>query len=200
MTALSYATRAGVKVRLNIGTADTTDDALLDTVCGQINGWLEDKMGRQVGPIASTTYTFDGDGSDELYVPIGIRAVTELKIADQTGGDLVAETNYVVLPRVQDRRPGWPGFYLRLTDLAPVRFCRGYGTVTVTMTAGWDAIPTSLTEVAEVAIVRAWAARQSGQTDISGTDENGNPVVSRYISGKDMRTNTRYSVDYLVAG
>ena len=200
MTALSYATKANVKVRLNIGTADTTDDDLLDTLCGQVNGWLEDEMGRQVGPIASATYTFDGDGSDVLYVPMGIRTITELTIADSTGGTPVAETNYVTLPRSQDRRPGWPAFYIQLTDLSAVRFYRAYGNVAVTMTAGWDAIPDSLVEVAEVAVVRAWHARLSGQTDITGTDETGNPIVSRFISAKDMRTVRRYKVDQLVAG
>jgi hypothetical protein len=200
MTALSYATKEGVKARLNIGTADTTDDALLTTLCGQINGWMEDEMGRQVGPVASTTYTFDGDGSDELYIPNGIRTVSALTIADSTEGTPVAETHYVVLPRVQDRRPGWPGFYLKLTDLSEMRFYRAFGNVAVTMTAGWDAIPTSLTEVAEVAVVRAWHARQTGQTDIVGTDETGNPIVSRFVSGKDMKTIRRYKVDYLVGG
>lgn len=204
MTALSYATRDGVKRRLKngnaFGTADTSDDDLIDTLCGQINGWLEDEMGRQVGPIASATYTFDGDGSDELYVPMGVRSISLLTIADSTNGSPVTETNYVVLPRVQDRRPGWPGFYLKLTDLSSMRFYRAFGNVAVTMTAGWDAIPNSLTQVAEVTVVRAWNARQSGQMDITGTDETGNPIVSRFISGRDMATIRRYKVDYLVGG
>ena len=37
MTALSYATRALVKVRLGIGTADTDDDDLLDDIVEQAN-------------------------------------------------------------------------------------------------------------------------------------------------------------------
>jgi hypothetical protein len=198
MTALSYASLSGVKARLHI--TDTTDDTLLTTIVGQMNGWLETIMQRQVGPVASATYTFDGDGSDSLYVPAGIREVSELKIAPATGEDLVAETNFVILPRVQLRRPGWPGFTIQLTDLSTVCFYRGYGTVTATMTTGWDAIPADLSEVAEVAVVRAWGARESGQTDVSGVDEMGNPIVSRYISGKDMHTINRYRTDHFVVG
>lgn len=199
MTALSYATRDGVKTRLGLGTADTVDDDLFDTLTGQINGWMEEQMGRQVGPIASATYTFDGDGSDELYVPLGIRSLTQLKIADTTGGTLVAETNFVLLPRVQNRRPGWPAFYIKLTDLAPVRFWEAYSNVEATMTAGWDSIPTALTEVGEVAVVRAWHARKNGQTDIVGNDESGAPIVSRFLSVKDRKTMQKFTVDYVVA-
>lgn len=197
MTALSYASLSGVKARLHI--TDTSDDTELTTIVGQVNAWLETRMQRQVGPIASDTYTFDGDGSRSLYIPIGIREVTELKIAPATGETLVAETNFVVLPREQFRRPGWPGFTVQLTDLATVCFYRGYSNVAVTMTAGWDAIPAELTEVTEVAIVRAWAARASGQTDITGVDEMGNPIVSRYISSKDMHTINQYRTDHFVA-
>ena len=200
MTAQSYASATAVKVRLNIGTADTTDDALITTICGQVNDWLEDEIGRPVGPLASQTYTFDGDGSDCLYVRQGIRTITTLSIAPVTGDTKVAETNFVLLPRVQDRRTGWPAFEVKLTDLSTAVFYRGFGNVEIVGDFGWEAIPPDLKEIAEVAVVRAWHARQTGQTDIVGTDETGNPVVSRFISGKDMKTIRRYKVDYLVGG
>ena len=37
-------------------------------------------------------------------------------------------------------------------------------------------------------VVRAWHARQSGQTDIVGNDETGAPIVSRYLSARDRDT------------
>lgn len=200
MSAQGYATKDNVKVRLNIGTADTTDDALLTTIVGQVNDWIEDEVGRPIGPLTAQTYTFDGDGSDCLYIRNGIRTITTLSIAPVTGDAKVAETNFVLLPRTQDRRSGWPAFEVKLTDLSVVRFYQGYSNVEIVGDFGWAAIPPDLTEVAEVACVRAWHARQTGQTDIVGTDETGNPVVSRFVSGKDMKTIRRYKVDYLVGG
>ena len=200
MTAQSYATSTAVKLRMNLGTADTTDDALITTICGQVNDWVEDEIGRPVGPLAAQTYTFDGDGSDCLFIRNGIRTITSLSIAPNTGDTKLAETNFVLLPRTQDRRPGWPAFEVKLTNLSIVRFYWGYSNIEIVGDFGWDAIPPDLKEVAETVAVRAWHARQTGQTDVIGSDADGNPIVSRFVSGKDMKTIRRYKVDYLVAG
>ena len=50
---------------------------------------------------------------------------------------------------------------------------------------GWAAIPPALTELAEVLAVRTWHARKSGQADVVGSDANGEPIVSRFVSTKD---------------
>lgn len=195
----AYATTALVKARLGLGTADTVDDTLLGQIVDGVNGWMDDEIGRSIAPDDAATYVFDGDGSDMLYIPNGIRSVTTLTIADTTGGTGVPETNHVILPRVQDRRPGWPGFWLRLTDIAPVRFWDAYGNVSITGNFGWAETPDSLVDVALTVAVRAWHARQTGQADIVGNDESGAPLVSRFVSFRDRKTIQRYKVDYLVA-
>ena len=199
MTATAYATTANVKLRLGLGTADTQDDTLIGSLVDQVNGWMDDEIGRSVAPNDAATFVYDGDGSDTLYIPNGIRSVTTLTIADSTGGAAVAETHYVILPRVQERRPGWPGFWLRLTDLAPVRFWDAFSNVSVTGNFGWEEIPDALKDVALTITIRAWHARQTGQADIVGNDEAGAPIVSRFVSMRDRKTIQRYKVDYLVA-
>jgi hypothetical protein len=138
---------------------------------------------------------FDGDGSDTLW--LDVRAVTELAIASGTGGayTALAATDYFLRPLPQDRSPGWPATRVVLSDIASQRtFPRGYSTVRLTAVTGWPAIPDDIADVACTMVVRAWHARQSGQTDIVGNDETGAPIVSRYLSARDRDTIKAYRV------
>jgi hypothetical protein len=139
-------------------------------------------------------YYFDGDGGRVLY--LDVRSVSELAVATQTGGtySVVAATDYFLRPLPQDRSPGWPATRIELSDLGSEQFWRGYSTVRVKAAVGWPAIPDDITGVALTAVVRAWHARQSGQTDIVGNDETGAPIVSKYISGQDWFTIKAYRV------
>lgn len=186
----AYATTAGLKARLfAAGVTDTADDTLMGTICDQVNAFIEGPFGcsRIIAPIASATYLLDGDGSSYLYFPAGIRDITALSIGDFTGDtlDLLAASDYRLRPLVQDRTPGWPAFYVHLSDIRVGThscFARGYETVSLTCTAGWTAIPDDLTDVALTTATRAWGARQSGQADIVGNDDTGAPIVSRYVA------------------
>lgn len=202
----SYATTAGVKLRAGIGTADTADDALLGTICDQVNQYIESKTGRPIAPITGTaTYYYDGDGSRSLFLPLpavgppigGLRSVTLVEVASQTGAayTTVPASDYFLRESV-----GVTGPYQRLlfTDVPTGTYAawpRGYSTVRATSAAaGWAAIPDDLIEVGQVAAVRAWGARQSGQTDIVGSDENGNALVSRFFSARDLGTLRAYTL------
>lgn len=194
----AYATFALLKTRLGI--ADTTDDSVLASICDQINQYIETKVGRVLAPIASATYTFDGDGSRCLRYPKGIRAVTLLECAQYTGAayQTVASTQYFLRPGPADRRPGWPYTRIEFTDVPTgpfTGFPAGFDTVRVTMTTGFEAIPDDVTELALVAATRAWHAVESGQQDIVGTDDMGRPLVSRFFSARDLETLRTYSVD-----
>jgi hypothetical protein len=186
----TYATAAGVKARLfAAGVTDTADDTLIGTICDQVNQFIEGPAGcgRIIAPISSATYTLDGDGSGWLYFPKGIRAITALSVGDYSGDtlDLLAASDYVLRPLEQDRLPGWPAFYVRISDRRVGlhgAFHQGYGTVSLTCTAGWAAIPDDLTMVALVTAVRAWGARQSGQADVVGIDDTGAPIVSQFVA------------------
>lgn len=196
----SYATLADLKTRANLGTA-TTDDTLLGDICDQINGYIESPAatGRILAPISGTpAYTFDGDGGTVLWFPTGIRTVTTLEVALYTGATYatVGTADYFLRPHEQDRDNGWPALRIEFSDRPTgsyARFPVGYDTVRVTGTFGWAAIPDEITEIALVAAVRAWHARESGQTDIVGTDEFGKPLVSRFFSARDYATLKSYS-------
>ena len=142
-------------------------------------------------------YYLDGDGSRVLWVDV--RAVSELAVASQTGGDytVLAAADYFLRPQPLDREPGWPATRIELSDQPTGGywyFPVGYNTVRLKAVLGWPAIPDEITDVALTTAVRAWHARQSGQTDIVGNDETGAPIVSRYLSPRDRETLKRYRV------
>lgn len=189
----TYAALAAVKTRL--GKTDATDDTLLTSLCDQINGWVESHCGRPLTPYTAT-YTFDGpwtrDGTT-LVIPRGLRSITTLKIAAGTGSVLTTITagNYYLLPREQDRAPGWPATRVQLSDINSGAYTDvpfGYGVAEIDGAWGWAAEPDEVVSVAETAVVRAWHARQAGQQDIIGTDETGAPIVSRYVAPRDRDT------------
>lgn len=198
MTALSYCTRANIKVRLGIDSGDTTDDTLLDSIASQTNDWIEHYTQRPIGPTNGGTATFDSWEDVDmdqrtLYVRQGIRAITSITVAPSTGSAAVTGTaaDFVILPRIQNRRPDWPGFYVRVKDSvtgAVSIFGRGYGDIVIVGDFGWAAIPPAITEIAETIAVRTWHARKAGQSDVVGSEANGEPIVSRYVSGKDKMT------------
>lgn len=149
----------------------------------------------QVSTPQEVTYYFDGDGGRILF--LDVQSVAEVAIAAATGSTYtaLAATDYFLRPLVQDRDPGWPATRIELSDMPGGGyryFPSGYETVRVKAICGWSAIPDDLVDVAITMAVRAWHARQSGQTDIVGNDETGAPIVSR--SGRDRETLKRYRV------
>lgn len=182
----TYATLAAVKARLGI--TNSTDDALLSTLCDQINQHVETVTGKVLAPVASAIYLFDGDGSRTLRVPSGVRAVSLLEVAPETGAAYVtiAAGEYFLRPLAQDRQAGWPATRIVMSDrpaagTAYSYFPLGLSTVRVTMTTGWAAIPDDLTGYAGRAAVIVWTARQSGQVmDVGGED------FSRRMTAQDL--------------
>lgn len=193
----AYAVPANVLKRIGSPTLTADETAVLTSLCNGINGWIESPLvtGRVLAPIASATYLFDsGDWSDGgrlLWFRNGIRTVTSLRLSAGTGQPLqaVPATEYVLLPRAQDRPTGWPATRLFLHNgggTSPFsEVSAGYGTAELVMTAGFEDIPDEITELAETAVVRAWHGRMAGQQDIIGSDETGAPIVSRFVSAKD---------------
>jgi hypothetical protein len=63
----------------------------------------------------------------------------------------------------------------------------------------WSAIPADIQDIAITTVVRAFQARRTGQSDITGTDETGQMLVSRMVSARDLRTLSRYTIDLTAA-
>lgn len=200
----TYATVGNVKNRLaSSDSYSAADDAVLASMCAGINGWIEGPSGanRVLAPIASATYTFDGaqwSRGSTLWLRNGVRDVTSLHLSGGSGEtlQLVPSTEYLILPRSQDRTGGWPGTRIHLHNgggTSPFSLASvGFGTSEIVMTAGFEAMPDEIVEMAETAVVRAWHGRQAGQADIIGSDEEGAPIVSRFVSAKDRDTLNGY--------
>lgn len=194
--AQAYAGTATVVARFPSDTSLSAGElTLLDTYCDQANDYIEQYTWRPIGPTSGGTATFDGaeDVSEDgrsLWVRQGIRSITSITVAPSTGATGVAGTvaDFVILPRTQNRRPGWPGFEVRIKDAvtgAVSVFGRGYGDIVIVGDFGWEAIPDSLKELAETLVIRMWHSRSTGQADIVGSEANGEPIVSRFLSTRD---------------
>lgn len=199
----AYATLTPLKQRL--GVTDVTDDALLQTICDQVNGYIESVAHRVLAPLGTQTYLFDGfynlEGRRLLLVPRGVLTVTQVQVAAYTGAPFTTTPlgDIFLRPPVQEREPGWPATEIWFTDIPSTAnqypyFPQGFNTVSVSGTWGFAAIPDEITDLALTMAVRAWHARQTGQADIVGNDENGAPIVSRFVSNRDRLTLLRYAV------
>lgn len=202
----SYAVGTAVKARAGI--TDSTDDTLIAELCDQVNAFVEQTTGRILAPISGTaTLYYDGDGSNRLYLPVpasgdypyigGLRTVATLSIADYTGAayTAIASGDYFLRGVCL---PGAPFDWLYLSDFPAgsyYTFPKGFATVKITSTgAGWSAIPDDVIDVAEVLAVRLWYARQTGSSDVVGTDETGATLVSRMLSLRDRNTLRAYTL------
>ncbi len=198
---LEYCTEGLLKEVISIG--DSDDDSLLAVICGRVNQYVESYTKQPIGPIASATYTYDGDNLTRIVAAQptdartngigGLRAVSLLEVAPQTGAayETIPSTDYFLRGR---HGVTGPYRWLCLSD-HPVTsthrtFPKGRATVRVTATAGWVGIPDDLTETALNIAKNAWNARQMGASEV--IDQDGQPFVTRYVSGRDRETLRRY--------
>lgn len=167
-----YVTVDDLTARLGLGTPSTATSALLGQICDETNQWVESYTGRVLGPVDSATYTFDGGGPEnpdrytlDLF-RLGIRSVSELKTATLTGGTLsvVDPSTYYIRPSTVTGEPATK-LYLYTGS-----FYSGFGTIEITMTAGFEAVPDDVRAVAIVIATRAWHGRQTGMADVIGAD------------------------------
>lgn len=173
-----YVTLPALKLRL--GVTDAVDDALLQRLVDLTNDWVERTIGRPVAPVDATTITLDGDAASAdgrtLFVPLGIRALTTLEIATQTGGayETVPAAEYVLRPPAWQRLTNEPATQIVLLETASRRFGPGTDVVRLTGTFGWAAVPDDLAAVAEVVAARAWRSR-TGTNELTATHEGAWP-------------------------
>ena len=210
----TYATYSNVKTRLNL--PDDVDQTFITQLCTNANEYIEFYCRRAIGPGGGTagggtalgTATFDADNdvyAGKLYVRDGVRTISSLTVAPSTGDTAVSATvaDTVILPRSQNRRPGWPGFWVIFKNVVTgsvSNWGTGQGNITMVYTQGWASVPAEVTEVAEIIVTRAWYARQAGQSDVVGGEDFGGPNVSRFISGRDRQTLNAYRPDMVAVG
>jgi hypothetical protein len=197
-----YTNVSAVKARLGI--TDTTDDSLLGAIVGEVNSFITERLGRPVGPEDDVTYVFDGTGTNRLRVTRGIRSVTTLTVASQTGATPVSITagDIILVPPSGERGDGEPADWIVLSDHPAggvYIFGAGYGTVSVTGDFGWAAVPEALAGVAVTLAVARWRARGSAGGDAFVTGVDGERTFERLLSWDDKMTLRRYGVGPMVA-
>jgi hypothetical protein len=140
--------------------------------------------------------TNDGDGTDQLWIPEGLSAITTLRIRSQTGGtwSTMGTTEYVLRPASHKRPTGWPATLIQLTDIATTYclFTPGYDTVEVTPDSngfGWPAIPTELTYLALIWGVRLYTDQGGGGK--AGADDF-SAVAYQKLTDEDYEVLDRY--------
>ncbi len=193
----AYATAATLQALIGGNqTFDGADTTLMGLICDRVNAYIEQVTGRVIAPVGSAAYLLDGDGSDRLYFPQGIRAVSLLEVSTTTGGTFVTVTGSLLRPAAHDRSPAWPATWLLLpVSATPYRwFPKGYDTVRMTATTGFAAIPDDVTNLALVVAQRWWNARQSGYQQLDGADEQGRPVAARFFQLPEYQTLKAYQL------
>lgn len=193
-------------LKLQLGITDASDDGLLGLICGRVCSYIESTTKQPIGPIASTTYLYDGDGLTRLFTPTpvdaatlgigGLRAISLLEVAPTTAGTFVtlASTDYFLRGR---KGVVGPYRWVCLSDQPAgsyTTFPKGRATVRITATAGWSEIPEDLTEAALNIAKVAWNAHQHGDQSVIGMDESGVPVIQNYVGGRDRETLKRYRI------
>ena len=194
----TYADLSRIKRRLR-GTADTAttaDDDLLSDLIDAVQSWLVWRLGMFLGPTTSTSIDMDGRaalmGRTRLYVPLGIQSLTSVQVAPETSGtfETVTAGDIISGPRSWEPKadPNQPTTWLQLKDVLDGNWGTwpsGYENVRIAGTLGWSEPPGVIAELADTLVIRMFLARQSGQRDLVGSDELGNPMVSRFVSSVD---------------
>lgn len=205
----SYASAAALKAL--IGITDSSDDALLGLTCDRVNQYIESECKQILAPITSAAYLYDGNGLTRMFLPTpaaasylgigGLRAVTLVEIASETGGTfetITYSTSGATDAYLRGRKGvGGPFQWLVLSDLPAgsyTRYPKGFANVRITGTGGWTAIPDDVTAMALSVAHRAWNARQSGQQNLVGADDHARPFVAQYFDPTDRRTLMRYTL------
>lgn len=198
MTALEYATADAVRSRIELNEDEQTDwsddeVAMLEAIVGQVNDYVEDKLEVPAGPSDSTSLLLDGTGTRVVFLRIGVRTLTQLEVRAYTGADWETITigDVFLRPLEHDRQPGIPAQQIWLSDYPTgsySRFPGGFANVRPTGDFGLAEMPPRAIEIAETTAARAWLARRAGQRDMTGNDEQGHPLVSRYVAYRDRMT------------
>lgn len=194
-----------VKQRLGINDADTSQDENITDWIGQASAWMVHRVRRPLTPdppSGDRTYTFDGRGGAVLFVRRGVRSITTLEVATETGGaySIVAASDYFLRPSAAEREPGWPATQLWLSDVGDTPcFYPGFDTIRITGAFGFAAVPKELEAIALTLVVAA--ARELGNSggETVTVNVDGDRVYERALSLKDWRTLEHYSLGPRIA-
>ena len=192
-----YTSLYNVKQDLDKLPSDATADELLLDYISEATDYIRGYTSRDFDT-TSGVFTFDGYaiyGGRRLLVPRGVQSISLLEVAATTGGSFttVSASAYVLRPTVQERTPGWPATEVWLVDTSPSLFYAGYDNIRLTGVLGFG-VPARIEGVARRLVTRAYAARQAGGNDLTGSGgDGGTPLVSQFLSRRDREVLDQFS-------
>jgi hypothetical protein len=189
-------------------TDESRDEDVLEWI-SQISSQIRGFTRRRLGPDPAGEVLVDGYLAVArgrcLRYPHGLRALTEVAVAAQTGDpfEVVPAGDWFLRPHPSMREDGWPATELWLTDNPSATnpyatFPPGYDNIRLRgepgTAFGWDVTPPEIQRIALQLIVdRARAGGSSGgETVTIGLD--GERTFSRSLSLEDWRILKRYRV------
>lgn len=192
----------GTVVWLDQGTASTVVTLATPLISGYAN----------TSPVLRVMI-FDGfsatDFGRSLLIPSGIWRLDFLEVATFTGGAFaqVPNNNLFLLPRAQDRTPGWPATEIWQSNVPtsantnPV-FFPGFGTGRVGGGLGWQVVQPTVTGLALNHTVTTWQMRASGGSYQVDVGTGGQQSITRILSSLDWGSLNRYKRKdiYVVGG
>lgn len=208
--AVAYTTRADVKARLGIPTANTDSDALIDAAILTTGSTITQYIGTEIGPSSDTVRTYDGRDAlrngTRLWIPGGIRTLTQVRIADTTGGTFTTATlaDFLLRPKSFQRRADQPALFIEISETPSGSypwFPPYQDNVELTGTFGYTAVPSAIADIATSLAVRLFQARQSGQRGAVNEAIDGFVSAYPFLTRADMMVLDTYRFETVsVAG
>lgn len=190
------------RIKTLYGFQDTDDDARLLDIIDATNAEMDFRIGVPLYPATDTVRLYDGSralrNGTRLYIPGGIRTLTQIRIADSSSGTLNTGTlgDFLLRPQSFLTRPGEPYKYIEIVPDPQGSypwFPPYMANVETTGTYGPAAPQANLSRMADSIVRRCWDARGSG--------ERGTPTVSKFIYADDAATLDAFRAEHVsVAG
>jgi hypothetical protein len=162
---------ARVKRAIGMLATDTTDDLYLLDLIDAVSDEFDERVGVFLGPSTDTVRIYDGASAvrngTRLWIPGGIRTLTQVRIADASNGTLHTATlaDFVLRPHAHERRPGEP---YRHVDIVPDPagshpwFPAYLANVELTGTYGRATVAANAASIADMVVVRIFNSRDGG--------------------------------------
>lgn len=169
---MAYCTLAQVKAML--GDLGTDQDAAINAIIPRADSIIDLVTNRTFGLSGSTAKTFEGNLSNVLYVRDLVTA-TQIRVRDDT----LATSAYRVVPagdyEIGPTRDAAlvPGSYVMLRSAltgSDTAWPGGPGTVEITGTWGWPAVPKAIEAASVDLTISLWRKRGQGDSDLGIPD------------------------------
>lgn len=181
------------RLRTQLSITDTDDDTLLLDIIEAVNAELTDRVGVFLGPSTDTLRLYGGEdvvrNGYRLLVPGGIRTLTQVRTATQTGGSWTTQTltDFVLGPPLHTRRTGEPYAWVDVSEVASALPMTGLANIELTGTFGRASVASNLAKVADMVATRMWNDRNAGTL--------ANPTASKFIFPDDAALLMRHRAE-----